>query len=376
MTSKCLAAYLCCFITLNFQLLSAQDTTRTLPYTPPQKIEDLRPLFHFEPVNQDTTNACWSFSTISFIETEVQRIKNQQIKLSVVYPVYYAFIEKAKKFVETRGASRFKPGDLFTTVVEIIQTYGIVPEEIYRGRPAQASTYNHQELEQNIENLKERLLAENYWNEDSVLTEVKKILNKHLGEPPISFNYRGKEYTPLSFARENINIPWDEYVILTSFSYAPFNSFIILDVPDNWRRIDRYYNVPLDTFYQAMKKALQNGYSIAIDGDLSEPGRIGAQDIAYIPEYDIPGPYINQAARDYRFNQKITTDDHLMHLIGFGQYDGEEWFLVKDSWRDAWEGKFKGYFFYHSDFAKLKILAFMVHRDAIPGIIIHSRKQE
>ena len=67
--------------------------------------------------------------------------------------------------------------------------------------------------------------------------------------------------------------------------------------------------------------------------------------------------------------EKITTHDHLMHIVGFSQFNGEEWFLVKDSWRDAWEGQFKGYFFYHSDYAKLKILAFMVHKDGIPGIV-------
>jgi bleomycin hydrolase len=117
-----------------------------------------------------------------------------------------------------------------------------------------------------------------------------------------------------------------------------------------------------------MKTALDNGYTLAIDGDNSEPGRIGPLDVCYIPEYDIPSSYITSAARDYRFDQGATEDNHLMHIVGYGEVTGEDWFLVKDSWRDAWEGTHKGYFFYHGDFAKLKILAYMVHREGVPEI--------
>ena len=88
------------FIPLNliiFSTLAAQDTTYALNMEKPQNLEAFRPVFHFAPVNQDTTNACWSFSTLSFIETEVQRIKGKPVKLAVMFPVYYAFMEKAKK---------------------------------------------------------------------------------------------------------------------------------------------------------------------------------------------------------------------------------------------------------------------------------------
>ena len=92
-----------------------------------------------------------------------------------------------------------------------------------------------------------------------------------------------------------------------------------------------------------MKSALSGNYSVAIDGDIGEPGRIGLKDVCYIPDDDIPGNYINQQAREYRFDKGITTDDHLMHMIGFTHYQGNDWFLIKDSWRDAWEGEHKGY---------------------------------
>jgi len=348
--------------------LSAQFSTNDVPYTIPQEVVELRPRFHFAPVNQDTTNACWSFSTLSFIESELQRINGQSIKLAVMFPVYYGFIEKAKKYVQSRGESRFSAGDLFTTVTEVIRSYGIVPEEVYRGQVVEHPTHNHTQMENEIKDLKMRIIKDDNWNEETILEEVKSILDKHLGEPPVSFFFRGDTLTPLTFAEKYVNLPWDDYLLITSFSYDPFDSFIELAVPDNWRGVDRYFNVSLDLFYSAMKSALNNGFSIAIDGDIKEPGRIGDLDICIIPDYDIPGSYINQEARDYRFDKGVTEDDHLMHIVGFGEVGGEDWFLVKDSWRDAYEGKHKGYFFYHKDYVKLKILAYMVHKDGVPDI--------
>jgi len=349
--------------------ICAQTTVVSIPYTIPQEIEELRPRFHFAPANQDTTNACWSFSTVSFIESEVQRLNNQSIKLAVMYPVYYGFIEKAKRFVQTRGESRFTPGDLFTTVIDVIQVYGIVPEEAYRGQVGARTTYNHQQMEKEVNELKSRIVENKIWDEEAVLDELKQILDSQLGEPPSSFVFRGETYTPLTFADRFVNLTWDDYLLVTSFGYAPFDTFAMLKVPDNWKNVDRYFNISLDLFYRSMKNALNNGFSLAIDGDISEPGRIGSEDICYIPEYDIPGSFINQEARDYRFDTGVTKDDHLMHVVGFAEVNGEDWFLVKDSWRDAFKGKHEGYFFYHGDYAKLKILAYLVHKEGVPEIV-------
>ena len=350
-------------------VLSAQSTSGDVLYTPPVEIEELRPRFHYEPVNQDTTNACWSFSTLSFIESELQRINGQSTKLAVMYPVYYANIEKMKRFVETRGQSRFTPGDLFPTVVDIIKTYGILPDEVYPGQTSGKETYNHEQMETEIEDLKNSIIENDLWIAETSISDLQQILNKYLGEPPSEFNYRDENLTAMTFAEKYVNLPWDDYILITSFGYAPFNSFTALNVPDNWQNIDRYFNVELELFYSSMKSALENGYTLAIDGDIKEPGRVGPLDACFIPNYDIPGAYIDQAARDYRFDKGVTEDDHLMHIVGFGEVNGEEWFLVKDSWRDAWEGKHKGYFFYHRDYARLKILAYMVHKDGVPDIV-------
>ena len=69
-----------------------------------------------------------------------------------------------------------------------------------------------------------------------------------------------------------------------------------------------------------------------------------------------------------RFNNGTTTDDHLAQIVGYKKFGQEEWFLVRDSLPTSWEGPHKGYVFFHASYVKLKVLAFLVHRDGVPAI--------
>lgn len=334
----------------------------------PQAVENFSPLFHLASKNQDTTLVCWSFSTTSFLETEMQRLGMTPIPLARMYPVYCVFLEKAKQYIKTRGRSRFSPGDLFTGVLETIAKYGIVPEEAYRGQAHVRERYNHSELYAELSALMKRVKNEEMWDEDRVLELVRPILDKHLGAPPTEFTYNGRTYTPLQFYREVVRLPWDQYVLVTSFMYAPYYSYAELKVPDNWKHHDRYFNVPLDVFYLSIKDAVTGGFSLAIDADISELSYTSTKEFGIVPDFDIPTSLISQEAREFRFANGSTTDDHLMQIIGFKEFGNEEWFLVKDSWRTAFEGPLNGYFFFHESYVKLKVLAFLVHRDGVPSI--------
>lgn len=340
----------------------------------PKSSEDFSKVYHLPPVNQDTTNACWSFATTSFIESEMQRFGLEPVKLAVMYPFFHVSIEKAKEYIRTEGESRFTPGDLFTGVIEIIKEYGIAPESAYRGQTRACNTHNHEQLEDELKTLMIRVKEMKIWDEELVLQKARKILYQHLGVPPQSFEYKGKIYTPRSFLKQVVRLPWDDYITVTSFTYDPFYEFIELKVPDNWAHYDTYFNVPLDLFYESIKDAIKDGYSIAFDSDTGEPGRVGKEDIVFVPEFDIPSKKIDQQAREFRFNNGSTTDDHLMHIVGYKRKHGNDWFLVKDSWRTAWEGQYPGYYFFHGDYLKLKALAFLVHKDAVPDIVKKIKK--
>jgi bleomycin hydrolase len=120
---------------------------------------------------------------------------------------------------------------------------------------------------------------------------------------------------------------------------------------------------------KALKNAIRNDYTISIGGDVSESGKLPENDLFYIPTFDIPADFIDENSRQFRFSNKTTTDDHGVHLIGFVEKDGEDWFLIKDSGSSSFTGKNKGYYFFHEDYIKLKIMDFMVHKDAVKDLL-------
>ncbi len=64
-----------------------------------------------------------------------------------------------------------------------------------------------------------------------------------------------------------------------------------------------------------------------------------------------------------------STDDHVVHCVGLKEGGPETWFAVKDSWRTAYQGQVKGYFFYRDDYLKLKVLMIMTHKDAVADLL-------
>ncbi len=206
------------------------------------------------------------------------------------------------------------------------------------------------------------------WQEERVLKRVQATVNKYLGKLSATFTYKGKTFSPQSFFKEVVALPWNEYVIITSFQYAPFYQFTELRVPDNWKHNTNYFNVPLDVFYASLKEAVSHGYSVVVDVDISEPSYELTKEVAIIPDFDIPAAAISQEARELRFNNGTTTDDHLVQIVAYKKFGDEEWFLVKDSLYTAWEGPHQGSIFFHASYVKLKVLAFLVHRDGVPAM--------
>jgi bleomycin hydrolase len=333
----------------------------------PQRVEDFNVIPHLPPLNQGATLFCWSFSTASFLESEMQRLGMAPMRLSVFYPVSYLFMEKAKLYVRTKGQSRFGPGDLFSGVLDVIKEYGTMPAAVYGGDKEEIPS-NHADLYRELDQYIASVKATAAWNEERVLKRVQAMLSKYLGKPPTTFTYKGKTFSPKSFFNEVVKLPWNEYVIITSFQYAPFYQFTELRVPDNWKHNSNYFNVPLDVFYNSLKEAVSQGYSVAVDVDISEPSYELTKGVAIIPDFDMPGTAISQEARELRFNNGTTTDDHLAQIVAYKKFGNEDWFLVKDSLHTAWEGDHPGYVFFHASYVKLKVLAFLVHRDGVPAI--------
>ncbi len=324
--------------------------------------------FHFPPVAQYLTGTCWSFSATSFLESEVYRITGQKIKISEMHTVYYEYLEKARHFVRRRGDFRLGQGSESNAVLRMIKLYGAVPLDVYPGY-LDDERHDHSRLSAEIRSYLDYVKEQDIWDEEYVLEHVKTILDRYLGEPPTTFEYAGRLMTPHVFVDEVLRISTDDYVCVMSTLSVPFYTQGEFDAPDNWWRDSSYYNLPLDEWYGIIIKAIDNGYTLVIGGDVSEPGWNGFEDAAIVPDFDIPRAYINQDSREYRMYYDISSDDHGVHMVGHTVIDGRDWFLVKDSGRSGRWGQFEGYYFIRDDYIRLKMLTFTVHRDMIEEIL-------
>lgn len=335
----------------------------------PPSPEAFKQAFHFPPVAQYYTGTCWAFAATSFFESEVHRLSGKRIKLSEMHTVYYEYLEKARRFIQKRGNSYFAQGSQFGAVKRMFKKYGAMPAENYPGVKGKDKKHNHHFLYREMKNYLKFIKKNNYWDEKSALASIRVILDKYMGRPPTQVRYRGREMSPQMFIKKELRMDIDDYVEVMSTKKTPFYSKALFDVPDNWWKSRAYHNVPLPVFYQTIGNALRRGYTVAIGGDVSEPGKNGFKDAMVIPDYDLPRAYINQDSREYRIFNKSTTDDHGIHLVGYLRHASRDWFLSKDSARSARQGRFKGYYFVRADFIKLKMLSFMVHKDAFKEIL-------
>jgi bleomycin hydrolase len=321
-------------------------------------------LEHLPPVEQGRTGTCWSFAATSLLESELRRQGLPVVKLSEMFTVYWEYVEKARRFVRQKGDSFLGQGSEPNLALERIARYGIVRESDYNGLPAGAKRHDHSalfnELREFLQGLKER----NDWDETRAVSGVRRILDRHLGPPPDRISVEGRDLTPVEYLRDALGLKPEDYVAFMSWTYAPFYSRAEFRVPDNWPHNAEYHNLPLHEFYLTLLRSLRRGFTAVLSVDFSEPGYVAEEDIAVVPSFDLPRNFIDQSSREFRFWNRTTTDDHAVHCVGYKEGAGESWFLIKDSWENAYWGRHRGYFFYRDDYLKLKCLMFLVHRDA------------
>ncbi|MDQ1350289.1 MAG: bleomycin hydrolase [Acidobacteriota bacterium] len=341
---------------------------------PPKSPAEFKQYFHFPSVPQYLTSTCWSFSTTSYFESEIYRLTGKKIKLSEMWAPYFELIEKCRRFIRERGESYVAGGAQSNSVIRIWKEHGIVPAEVFPGVINKEDRHNHDPLMNELDTYLEYIKFNNLWDEEENLKHVVLILNRYLGEPPKTFTYNGKTMTPLEFLQNETGLRLDDYYSLISTSRFPFYTYAEYAVPDNWWHNKDYINLPLDEWYNLIKKTIRTGHTLVIGGDVSEPGHMGEKDVAFIPTCDIPEKYIDQDSREFRINNKTSEDDHGVHIVGYTQYKGKDWFLIKDSSRAARKGKFEGYLFFRGDYIKLKMLTCALHKDLLKDILPKIKK--
>jgi bleomycin hydrolase len=332
--------------------------------------------------DQASSGTCWSFSTCSFLESELMRMGKGSFDLSEMFVVNRIYMEKAQLYIRMQGNGRFSPGGTFHDVNNTFTKHGIVPESVYSGLKEGANRHNHGELDYIMEKMVELYVDRGekispVWKEG-----IQAILDAYLGKTPETFEYEGKTYTPQSFAA-SLDINMDDYVELSSFTHHPYYEKFILEIPDNWDW-NRVYNVPLDELMAVVDNALENGFTVGWDTDASESYFSHRNGVAVVPAkgqdlYSLlnqPGEemVITPELRQKSFDNFSTTDDHLMHITGLARdQNGKRYYMVKNSWGES-SNACGGYLFASEAYLKYKTIHILVHKDAVPKEIAKKLK--
>ncbi|MDE6157477.1 MAG: aminopeptidase, partial [Muribaculaceae bacterium] len=211
--------------------------------------------------DQNKSGTCWCFAGTSFFEDEILRQGGDSLDISEMYTVRRCYEEKAEKFVRMYGQTHFSPGGSIVDVPYVWKRYGAVPEEVYTGLQYGEDKHVHGELDAAVTAYLKAVVAKpNKKLSTAWRKGLKGILDAYFGELPETFEYKGKTYTPRSFADAQ-PIAVDDYVPVTSFTHQPYYETFAVEVPDNWLWA-QYYNVPLDELKAIVDNSLENGYTV------------------------------------------------------------------------------------------------------------------
>jgi bleomycin hydrolase len=347
--------------------------------------------------SQGITGTCWSFSALSFFESELMRLGTKDpALLSEMFIVRKAYESKAEKYIRMDGKINFAEGGAFHDIPFVIKNYGIVPKSVYSGLNYGTETHDHSELFSVLNGAMQGLLSHLQSGgakeglTKSWISAIKGILDAYLGPDLKEFELDGKKYTPKSYAKA-IGLNMDDYISLTSFTNHAMNEPCELGIPDNWAWGDSY-NVSLDDLYNACEHALKNGYTLAWGADVSEKGFSFRNGLAIVPEdpssievkgkdnknfsdagaeksanqFLTPGKElaVTPALRQQGYDNKTTTDDHGMHIVGlYKDQNGTKYFLVKNSWGT---GNYpEGFLYVSESYFKLKTINIYLHKDGV-----------
>lgn len=331
--------------------------------------------------NQASSGTCWSYSTNSFLESEMYKAGKDPVELAPIFAARKVYSEKAERYIRMHGALEWGDGGACHDVINMYAKYGAMPQSLYTGLHYGTSKNKFAEMQTVLKAMLDAWVK----NPNGKLSPNWKeafdaVLDSYLGKVPETFTWQGKTYTPKSFAEKVVGLDPADYVELSSLTDKPYYKKTQLMVPDNWS-MDLVYNVPFNDITTIIDHALSKGYTVAWATDVSEKYFSWKNGVAYVPEkeYDdmsdeekknmFNGPQpertVTAEMRQQAFDNYSTTDDHGMHIVGLAKdQNGREYYIVKNSWGPS--NDYKGYLYVTKTYVRLKTTAFLLNKKAIP----------
>lgn len=334
--------------------------------------------------NQASSGTCWSYSTNSFLESEMMRMGKEPIELAQIYSAHCVLMEKAESYVRMHGSVAWGDGGSLHDVINMYAKYGAMPQDVYTGLHYGTTKNKFAEMQAVLKGMLDAVIS----NPNGKLTPswrkaYNDVLDSYLGAIPDKFKWDNKTYTPQSFADLRVGIHPEDYIEISSWINAPYYKKTMLMVPDNWS-FDKVYNVKLNDLTDIIDNALNKGFTVSWATDVTEKYFSWKNGVAYVPEKDyedmddsakkymFEGPkderVITPEMRQAAFDNYETTDDHGMHIVGMSEdQNGRKYYKVKNSWGD--KNDFKGYIYVSKNYVRLKTTAIMLHKNGIPNTL-------
>ncbi|MBK9339114.1 MAG: aminopeptidase [Lewinellaceae bacterium] len=283
----------------------------------PYEFRDIKRLAATPVKSQDKTGTCWSFSTASFLESELLRTGKGTHNLSEMFTVRHVYRQKCENYVRRMGTAQLSEGGLAHDKLHAVRQYGVVPESIYPGRKDPSKPYNHRQLELSLKNTCDTFIAQARRGElqHDWLRKIEDALDAEFGPVPVKFEYNNIQFTPTSF-RDYLGLNPDDYINVTSFTHHPFWNYFVLELPDNFAN-GLFLNLPLNDLMRSLNFSLQKGYTVEWDADVSNPGFSARNGLAVAPEAEWSAKSKEQIAGTFQYwePEKLVTQDQRQQAL-------------------------------------------------------------
>jgi bleomycin hydrolase len=365
--------------------------------------------------NQKSSGRCWLFAGLNIMRPAViEKYKLDSFEFSQNYLAFWDKMEKANCFLEQMIdlcdrdlldreleillRSPFGDGGYWKYVVDLIEKYGVVPEEVMPETNSSSGTGMMNKLitrTLRADAVKLRKMHQNGVTLDELrsekkemLTQVYRMLVMNLGDPPTEFPWRFEDrdsvvseldvYTPKQFYEKFVGVDLNEYVNIFNDPTKDYGNHYRLRQSRNIYDADDvdFANTSIDVLKETAMKSVLADEPVWFGCDVGEDQSqnhgimaIGIFDYGAIYETDMT---MSKAERSL-FRE--SSPNHAMVFVGVDVKDDKpvKW-LVENSWGSS-KGS-DGYWTLYDTWFDENVYNVIVKREFVPDNILSIYEQD
>ena len=359
-------------LTLNRELVQETDSSFSIK------------LDKWSVTNQKSSGRCWLFATLNLFRVgAMEKMNIKEFEFSQAHIHFWDKFERSNHLLETviNTSDRniddrtisfllsdpIGDGGQWNMATNLIRKHGLVPKSAYPESNSSSSTRwmnamlkdilrtSSSELREIIDNGGTKEMARGH--KEKRIGDIWKMLCIHLGTPPESFDWQWRDnddkfhskgaMTPQEFAKEYVDINWEEYVCLV---HDPRNKTMQTYTVDFLQNVSGgppviYLNIDIDSMKKITQKLLEDGLPVWMGCDVGkhmqrEKGLWDSNLFEYEELYGVKFG-MNKEGRLHHGQTMMT---HAMLFTGVDVVEGEarRW-RVENSWGTDKSGE-KGFY--------------------------------